>query len=146
MPKLTEPQQRWIDALRSGKYKQGKKRLQAEHTVGSASAWTIGVTEDRFCCLGVACHLFKDELDLTVRRFLTEVQYCGSSTMPPRAVVDYLDLVSDTGAPRIQISINDSSRHLMTLNDERGMSFEEIADLLESGDYFTTGDTHVEPN
>jgi hypothetical protein len=33
----------WIDALRSGEYKQGKKKLRS--------------TENQFCCLGVLCDL-----------------------------------------------------------------------------------------
>ena len=38
---------KWVAALRSGKFKQGKKQLKANN---------------KFCCLGVACELFKDDV------------------------------------------------------------------------------------
>ena len=41
---LNEKAREWVAALRSGKYKQGKGALS---------------TEDRFCCLGVACEISK---------------------------------------------------------------------------------------
>jgi hypothetical protein len=42
MTKLTPIQQEWVDALRSGKYKQGKGTLRRG---------------DEFCCLGVLCEI-----------------------------------------------------------------------------------------
>lgn len=38
---------KWVEALRSGKFKQGKRHLNANN---------------KFCCQGVACELFKDEV------------------------------------------------------------------------------------
>lgn len=38
---------KWVDALRSGKFKQGKGNLKADN---------------KFCCQGVACELFKDDV------------------------------------------------------------------------------------
>lgn len=43
-----EYKQRWIDALISGDYAQGKKCLKEENT---------------YCCLGVLCDLVKDEVE-----------------------------------------------------------------------------------
>jgi hypothetical protein len=52
-PTLTPTQRRrvarFVEALRSGKYKQGRDRLR---------------TGDKFCCLGVACDLAKRSLKL----------------------------------------------------------------------------------
>lgn len=48
---LTEPQQRWLDALESGEFKQGR-------------GWLKGPSG--YCCLGVACALYERE---TGRRF-----------------------------------------------------------------------------
>jgi len=42
MKKLNPVAQKWVKALRSGKYKQGRNRLRKK---------------DRFCCLGVLCEL-----------------------------------------------------------------------------------------
>ena len=41
--------QKWADALRSGKYKQGRCQLQSE---------------DGYCCLGVACDVFIKRKDM----------------------------------------------------------------------------------
>jgi hypothetical protein len=39
---------KWIDALRSGKYKQGKGRLKTEDAI---------LLTNKHCCLGVACEI-----------------------------------------------------------------------------------------
>lgn len=49
--KLTDNQQKWIDALRSGDYKQGKGTLKSRNKEGEVC----------YCCLGVAQELFEPE-------------------------------------------------------------------------------------
>ena len=44
---LTDIQERWLQALESGEYKQGKTYLCSIGDYGDKS----------YCCLGVACHL-----------------------------------------------------------------------------------------
>ena len=41
---------KWVEALRSGKYKQGQGALNYNN--------------EKFCCLGVACEIFKDEYNI----------------------------------------------------------------------------------
>lgn len=94
----------WIPALRSGKYKQGRGNLHK--------------SDETYCCLGVACDLLKDKLNLTIE--LTEDYryfYDECFAMLPPKVQRYLDLGQLHGT-------------LANLND-RGMSFIEIADYLE---------------
>lgn len=43
---LNENAKKWVQALRSGEYKQGKDALR---------------DNDKFCCLGVACEVYKKE-------------------------------------------------------------------------------------
>ena len=52
MPDITkaEAKARWIEALRSGQYKQGTQGLRT--------------TDNRFCCLGVLCDVVKDDVGL----------------------------------------------------------------------------------
>lgn len=45
--KLTDNQEKWLQALESGEYEQGIEEL---HSI-----------DDKFCCLGVACDLFMPE-------------------------------------------------------------------------------------
>ena len=108
---LTENQKKWISALRSGKYKQGKKKLR------------VG---DSYCCLGVACEVLGIE---GVKD--PEGYYCYSNlfAVAPMRVVEALGLINEVG------SRNDGSTNLTRLNDE-GKTFEEIADELESGKHF----------
>ena len=78
--KLTRTQKerikRFIAALRSGKYKQGKGRLRQDN---------------RFCCLGVACDVSKRSLraDWDLDSFL------GENLTLPDEVVDYYGFTSD---------------------------------------------------
>lgn len=47
-----EIKRRWVEALRSGEFEQGRERLL---TVGRKGE------PDRFCCLGVLCELYLDD-------------------------------------------------------------------------------------
>ncbi len=124
---LTEAQQRknakkWIKALRSGKYKQGKQTLKRN---------------DEFCCLGVACEIFKDELDLHIEEAKTDrgdviIYYNNKAGSLPNEVRKHIGLRYSAGA-----TDNLSLRHLSSMNDS-GKTFDEIADHLEANwtDYF----------
>jgi hypothetical protein len=100
--------QRWANALRSGKYKQGVFKLQSE---------------EGHCCLGVACEIFipKDKQ----KRFEADNNRLFGG-MPG---------FEQPNAPQWLSSINrDFTRKtgagLSDLNDD-GYSFDEIADLIE---------------
>lgn len=110
----TSIKQKWISALRSGKYRQGRGALRRG---------------DKYCCLGVLCELaiqdgVKIELDVDNESRTT---FDGSAGYPPVAVMDWADL-SDNN-PRIRPG-GESDRTLAGINDE-GASFETIADLIE---------------
>lgn len=114
MPKLNPNAQKWVDALRRGNYKQGKYRLR---------------TGDTFCCLGVACDVFKRQLKLRWKRRNVsdgdEAFYIGGKDADlPLAVQSILGLKSPNG------SFNGDT--LAGENDYTGLNFNEIADLIES--------------
>lgn len=101
---------RWVEALRSGKYKQGKERLKSEQG---------------FCCLGVLCDLAVHDGvgQWNGQCFTTDdksVEY-----MPPQKIKDWSGL--RMGVP-LMTEIGLSQAHV--LNDQ-GISFEKIADLIE---------------
>jgi hypothetical protein len=59
-----EIKEKWINALRSGKYEQGKSQLRS--------------LSNKFCCLGVLCDLYKDELkdeNKTFSKFKKDSEY-----------------------------------------------------------------------
>jgi hypothetical protein len=112
----------WLEALRSGKYKQGTGCLRYE---------------DDFCCLGVLC-------DISGQGEWDEREYLDQLQLLPAAVVDWAGL----GGSRPEIpfsalteeeleligwlpSRDECTVALSGLND-RGMEFDRIADLIEA--------------
>lgn len=103
---------KWVEALRSGEYKQGKGALR---------------NGDQFCCLGVACELaIKDGVKLNVElseNGITGYDLCIGHL--PTKVASWLNLNSSYGQ-------YDEDKYLTNNNDSGGMSFEQIADIIES--------------
>lgn len=106
-------QNMWIEALRSGKYKQGRRRLFGD---------------DAYCCLGVACELLgiPKKQDSVGAWVFGDGMYGVISS----DVAKQLGLHDEFGTARVR-----PNPGLMTMNDE-GVSFAAIADLLETGVYF----------
>lgn len=100
---------KWLVALRSGKYKQGT------HTLRSISRDN---TEDRYCCLGVLQMVAEGEtegLTLPTRDWLT------------RHRIFFRDEAGDSATNPFLVSLGDS---VASCNDS-GLSFKFIADAIE---------------
>lgn len=97
----------WVDALRSGKYRQATKQLRSG---------------DAFCCLGVAC----DISGLDRWRSAEMPFYLHENRMLPAEVQKWLGLSGKLGGYGVRIRT-----YLADLNDS-GKSFAEIADIIES--------------
>ena len=119
---------KWLAALRSGEYKQAKHVLALVNDDGTAI--------EGFCCLGVLCDLrFKEEnIKWTMRDPYTNETRHGALT--PDGTTGTLD--HDTAWPwsglytvNPSVVVNDATYQISQLNDELGMSFEEIADVIE---------------
>lgn len=113
----------WIEALRSGRYKQGLGSLR--------SLRSFGMGEVRYCCLGVLCELAVEVGQ--AKRVATDGGYVdlhshSSTGILPRGVSDWAGLSSQ--CPRLR-----EGRLLDRLNDE-GVSFREIAALIEADEDF----------
>ena len=103
---------KWVVALRSGKYKQGKGRL---HKVNASN-------HHKYCCLGVLC----DVVGAPKERVRNVFYYKGRAGILPSMVVDLVGMHSAEGA------LWDTS--LIYLNDgEEGprKNFSQIADIIE---------------
>lgn len=103
----------WVDALRSGEYKQAKAALHKTEN-----------GKDSFCCLGVLCdiavkHLVIDEPILWSNRAIGVYTYDGVSILLPRRVTHWSGV--SQGAESILVGMNDDDE-----ND-----FEEIAKYIE---------------
>ncbi len=99
---------KWLEALRSGEYKQTKERLATE--------------DGKFCCLGVLCELALAE-GITSKGKDEEGIFYDSShkSMPPTAVLEWSNVSRDYGLTTYDIA---------ELNDN-GKTFSEIADIIE---------------
>lgn len=106
--------QRWIEALRSGKYKQGKHALRRVYA-GS----------DEFCCLGVLCDVahpdaWRDANDQRYTEFIDPADKRPYGAMPPMSISEAAGILEDQDT-------------LANWNDLGIFSFAEIADKLEAG-------------
>lgn len=119
--------QKWVDALRSGKYSQDTGVLRS----------TVG-----YCCLGVLCDLYRQEHNIQwdfrchydipeneVTKFYLsdEFHFDGELEHLPDTVKLWAGL--NDRNPHVHID-NDVVNRLSELNDN-GASFNEIADLIE---------------
>ena len=93
----------WLDALRSGNYKQGKNRLRRDKY---------------FCCLGVACDVYDssqwwDEIEPS-----GIMTYLGNASSLPQNLFHYYGFKAHANST------------LMTLNDYEGYNFKRIASYI----------------
>lgn len=115
--------QRWVSALRSGSYHQGRNFLRREND---------------YCCLGVLCDLhaqsYSQDWTLYGQRTTKQggtprqiFQYDGFDSVLPEQVVDWSGL--DAQDPIV--AHDEDLTSITKLNDLTGLSFEQIADLIE---------------
>ena len=105
--------EKWVKALRSGEYKQGKYVLRSQ--------------ADEYCCLGVLCDLFVKEHNLEwiptdakdpSERVQQYYALLGNGGILPFAVREWADFLYDHQAPVIR-------------RNDTDISFAEIADYIE---------------
>lgn len=103
---------KWIKALRSGKYKQGTGRLR---------------DDNQFCCLGVLCDISKKgKWNKTHYKIGNNV----SVAMLPKEVANWAEMKSTDGSFELKGEY-DKSKKLWSLNDNLGESFTQIAFIIE---------------
>lgn len=114
---LNENAKKWVEALRSGKYKQTKHML--ERPDGSC------------CCLGVACRVaIENGVELNAEQVLSGRDDCiafgGETLSLPKSVQDWLGLKDREGM------LQDPLRSTLSGKNDVGATFSEIADIIES--------------
>lgn len=110
--------QKWVDALRSGEYVQGRNSLLKDNT---------------YCCLGVACEVYlrgnpggiSFEVDEDGRG-----HYDNYSGFLPPKVMEWLGVDDDSPEVTDQFA-NTSRRSAIYINDNLRWDFNQIADGLE---------------
>lgn len=100
---------KWVAALRSGDYKQGKGQLRD--------------TKNRFCCLGVLCNLHAQAHPKIAAMQRDKDAYMASTGLLPQEVMDWAGMSDEIGC----LPNGDS---LAELNDG-GKRFTTIAKIIE---------------
>lgn len=111
MAKLNPNAQLWVDALRSGKYKQCKNALRVN---------------DYYCCLGVLCDVAIKSgvaIEVAVGHFHSPVEYDHSSTYTPKRAMEWIGLNSAQGK-------FGEANSLARMNDTDA-TFAQIAEAIE---------------
>ena len=133
---------KWVDELRSGKWKQGDGRLATGPDYFAESK------EVRYCCLGVLCEMAVESG--IISRFSTHSRgYAyGKSEMDSRicllpvAVIDWAGFSEDEGGlnddPMIECP--DRSPIRCSAANDHGATFPEIASMIEAT-YLKEGDS-----
>ena len=116
---------KWVAALRSGKYRQGKRRLRVAGDTRK---------QDSFCCLGVLCDVYRTETGKG-RWYLgafEPAREAGSAMVAPDTVIDWAGLASCN--PDVSVAYGNGTKAVAVaeLNDLYGKTFAEIADLIET--------------
>lgn len=106
-----ELKQKWIQALRSGSYEQGREYLRTELKSG----------ENRFCCLGVLGHM----IDPTRWKKRHELRH---ETIFVFVALDESSLFLGEEIAGLDLP---TQERLSEMNDD-GRSFDEIADWIEA--------------
>ena len=113
---LNQNAKKWVAALRSGDYRQGKGAL---------------LTNEGYCCLGVACALYIHE------GLGTAIEILGDPTAGhlPEVVKEWLNLSTRSGAydgPEHRDTYGLTTSTWLVNDNDYGKTFSEIADIIES--------------
>lgn len=109
---------KWIKALKSGKYKQGVYALKSE---------------DNYCCLGVLCDIAIKE-DPSLGRWQSGAFFTKDNAfiggLPP-AVMRWSGVKNDGGVIPKKVSTHFNLETLAGLNDSGKYSFKDIAKVIK---------------
>lgn len=117
VPINPEVKKLWVEALRSGKYQQGKHKLKIIFP-GSIC----------HCCLGVLCELYKEQ-------FPDNSNWIGSTFVVNKEAESAFNLLYPieqwAGITAPGVILDDEFRTFTEMNDGLNKTFKEIADIIE---------------
>lgn len=108
--------QEWVADLRSGKIIKNRYALRR----GS----------NRMCVLGVLCNVHAKHHPEIAAAQPKMNEYMGKSANLPEEVAEWAGLVECNGNPRVMYKGFDSN--VMSLNDDDGLTFKTLANLIEA--------------
>jgi hypothetical protein len=107
-----EIKQKWIDALRSGKYNQTKSNLKSKNG---------------FCSLGVLVDLYLLEKNLDWKLYVDHSEFNGRDSHLYNRVITWYDVIIWANGS----NYFDVCNLLIKMNDQEEKTFQEIADFIE---------------
>jgi len=108
--------EKWVKALRSGDYKQGKDRLRDE--------------QNNFCCLGVLCNLHAQEHPYLAKLEKYPSSYLSETVELPVKVQEWAGMDDSLGCFSYPVPGYEDEYSLAELNDA-GMEFKKLAKYIE---------------
>jgi len=113
---------KWLEALRSGEYKQTTETLR---------------DENGFCCLGVLCDIHAKERGANWVKLIESYELYGEVQLLPLSVQEWAGLDNDMGGVVDFEYESGGEIHLKAdtlpeINDSWNKNFNEIADLIET--------------
>lgn len=112
---INDNAKKWLAALRSGEYQQGRGAL---------------CRADRFCCLGVACAVYqKDVGDLKVKDVANMTEFDGETGVLPKRMQAWLGINDENP------DLYDGQRERpMASRNDSGATFADLANLIEQNE------------
>lgn len=124
---------KWIKALRSGKYKQGKGTLKQYNRNGQV----------QHCCLGILCELYNEEMKKNKKKTLSE-EVINNSDFPhgstifdrdrsflPDKVMKWSGIKTCNGQLQHTITSNTYFTETLAEHNDNGVKFKAISDTIE---------------
>jgi hypothetical protein len=124
---FTPLQLAWIEAIKSGRFLQGRERLTS-----------LIEGKQYHCCLGVACIIHNEQAEALKLRLIELTQrfdainYNNERNYAPNALIDALGLRGNAGQLKKFASINGLTYDTLAEMNDNGMSFVEIAAYIEA--------------
>jgi hypothetical protein len=106
--------ERWVEALRSGKYEQGRHELRGG---------------DKFCCLGVLCDI--SGLGAFDKFGEYYIGHLGWDSVTPPGVMTWSGLAQELGALPKQMRIGGQRVTSLADANDQGVRFSSIANFIE---------------
>ena len=112
-----EVKEKWLKALRSGEYKQGKGVLRN--------------SDNEFCCLAVLCDVVLED-NPNIGSWKSTLDNCYYfSTGDDKDAIYLPQVISDITGINKRGEFSENSAPLTAYNDSYGMTFNQIADIIE---------------
>jgi hypothetical protein len=111
-----EVKEKWLAALRSGEYKQGRHALKQDNN---------------FCCLGVLCDIYSKEKNVPWEKLGNYDNILDSKTILPDKIKSWAELPEQDPSVDTNIDIDIEKETLSGLNDIYHYNFNRIADIIE---------------